>query len=142
MKRCWLVKTEPSSYSWEQLVKDGRTNWTGVRNFQARNSLREMQKGDQVFIYHSVTGKEIVGVAVVSKAAFPDPTAEEGDWSCVEIEPKKALKRPVTLAEIKAEAALKEMLLVKLSRISVVPVAQNEFDLILDLSKNAAGASK
>ena len=134
-KRHWLVKSEPASYSWEQLVKDGRTNWTGVRNFQARNNLREMQNGDEVLFYHSVTGKEVIGVAVVSKTAFPDSTATEGDWSAVELEPKKALKRPVTLAEIKADPTLKDILLVRLSRISVVELKPAEFERILELSK-------
>ena len=134
-KRHWLVKSEPASYSWEQLVKDGRTNWTGVRNFQARNNLRAMQKGDDVLYYHSVTGKEVIGVAVVSKTAFPDETATEGDWSAVELEPKKALKRGVTLAAIKADPALKDILLVRLSRISVVELKPAEFERILELSK-------
>ena len=135
MKRYWLVKQEPTSYPWEQLVKDGKTTWTGVRNYQARNSLREMKKGDLVLYYHSVVGKEVMGVAVVSVTAFPDPTATEGDWSCVEIEPKKALTRPVTLAEIKADPQLKDIRLVKLSRISVVPIEKTEYERILELSK-------
>jgi len=139
MKRCWLVKTEPSSYSWEQFNTDGKVDWTGVRNFQARNHLREMQKGDEVLFYHSVVGKEVVGIATVSKTAFPDPTVDEsvkGDWVCVELRPKKALKRGVTLAEIKADAALKEMLLVRHSRLSVIPLAKAEFDRILELAGN------
>ncbi len=136
MKRYWMVKQEPTAYAWEEFVKDGQTNWTGVRNFQARNHLREMKKGDQVFYYHSVVGKEVVGVAVVSKPAFPDPTAGEGDWSCVELQPKKALKRPVTLEEIKADASLKTIPLVRQSRLSVIPLNRAEFERILELSKN------
>ena len=136
MKRYWLVKQEPTAYSWNQFVEDGRTNWTGVRNFLARNNLREMQKGDEVFYYHSVEGKEVVGIATVSVTAFPDPTASEGDWSCVELQPKKALKRPVTLAEIKADPGLKDILLVRLSRISVVPLKPAEYERILEMSKN------
>lgn len=136
MKRYWMVKQEPTAYSWEQFVKDGRTNWTGVRNFQARNNLREMQKGDEVFYYHSVEGKEVVGIATVSLTAFPDPTATEGDWSCVELQPKKALKRPVTLEEVKADAFLKTIPLVKQSRLSVVPLSKAEYDRVVELSKN------
>lgn len=136
MKRFWMVKQEPTAYSWEQFVKDGRTNWTGVRNFQARNNLREMQKGDEVFYYHSVEGKEVVGIATVSLTAFPDPTATEGDWSCVELQPKKALKRPVTLEEVKADAFLKTIPLVKQSRLSVVPLSKAEYDRVVELSKN------
>ena len=136
MKRYWMVKQEPTAYSWEQFVKDGRTNWTGVRNFQARNNLREMQKGDEVFYYHSVEGKEVVGIATVSLTAFPDPTATEGDWSCVELQPKKALKRPVTLEEVKADAFLKTIPLVKQSRLSVIPLSKAEYDRVVELSKN------
>lgn len=136
MKRFWMVKQEPTAYSWEQFVKDGRTNWTGVRNFQARNNLREMQKGDEVFYYHSVEGKEVVGIATVSLTAFPDPTATEGDWSCVELQPKKALKRPVTLEEVKADAFLKTIPLVKQSRLSVIPLSKAEYDRVVELSKN------
>src|SRR5882672_3536379 len=98
----WLAKSEPESYSWAQLVKDGKTAWTGVRNFQARNTLRAMKKGDQVFFYHSGTGKEVVGIARVTKEAYPDPTATEGDWSCVDLVPVTALTRPVSLVAIKA----------------------------------------
>ena len=116
----WMVKSEPASYSWDTFVKDGRAAWTGVRNFQARNNLRAMRKGDLVFFYHSVTGKEVVGTAKVAKEAYPDPTATDGDWSCVDLVPVKALKRPVTLEEIKANRALANILLVRNSRISVI----------------------
>src|SRR5437879_6304339 len=109
----WLVKSEPEAYSWAQFVKDGTTAWTGVRNFAARNQLRAMAKGDLVFFYHSGEGKEVVGLGKVLKTAYSDPTAEEGDWSCVDLVPVKALAKPVTLAVIKADKALKEMVLAK-----------------------------
>jgi predicted RNA-binding protein with PUA-like domain len=129
----WLVKSEPDSYSWAQLVKDGKTAWTGVRNFTARLNLRAMKKGDLVCFYHSVTGKDIVGLARVSKEAYTDPTATEGDWSCVDLEPFKALKNPVTLDVIKTDKALKDMKLLKLSRLSVSPVTPTEFSRLMDL---------
>jgi len=118
----WLAKSEPEAYSWTQLVRDGRTAWTGVRNFQARNNLRAMKTGDHVFFYHSVSDKQVVGVARVIKAAYPDPTATDGDWACVDLAPVKPLKTPVSLAAIKADAVLKEMPLVRQSRLSVTPV--------------------
>ena len=123
----WLVKQEPTAYSWSAFVKDGRAAWTGVRNYQARNNLRTMKKGDRVFYYHSVEGKEVVGIAQVVEEASPDPTAKEGDWSCVGLKPVKALPRPVTLEEIKANPKLKNMLLVRNARISVMPVTTEEF---------------
>lgn len=126
----WLVKSEPASYSWDDLVRDGRTAWTGVRNFQARIHLRAMRVGDAVFFYHSMTGKEVVGIAKVVKAAYPDPTATEGEWVCVDLVPVKALKRPVTLAAIKACAKLREIALLRQSRLSVMPLAQGEFEEI------------
>ena len=115
----WLVKSEPDAYAWATFVKDGRTAWTGVRNFAARLHLRAMKKGDVAFFYHSNEGKEIVGVAQVVKEAYPDATAEEGDWACVDLKPLKALAKPVTLVQVKADAMLKEMALVKQSRLSV-----------------------
>lgn len=118
----WLAKSEPEAYSWTQLVRDGRTAWTGVRNFQARNNLRAMKTGDHVFFYHSVSDKQVVGVARVVKTAYPDPTATDGDWACVDLAPVKPLKTPVSLAAIKADAVLKEMPLVRQSRLSVTPV--------------------
>src|ERR1700733_15130959 len=105
----WLVKSEPEAYSWTQFVKDGKTAWTGVRNFTARLNLRAMKKGDVVCFYHSVTGKEIVGLARVAKEAYTDSTATEGDWSCVDLELVKPLKHPVTLEAIKGDKALKDM---------------------------------
>ena len=130
----WLVKSEPESYSWANFVKDGKTVWTGVRNFAARLNLRAMKKGDPVFYYHSVTGKEIVGLARVSKEAYPDPTATEGDWSCVDLVPDKSLKKPVSLETLKSDNILKEMKLVKQSRLSVSPVTKEQFDRIIKLS--------
>jgi predicted RNA-binding protein with PUA-like domain len=130
----WLVKQEPDSYSWDNFVKDGKTAWTGVRNFAARLNLRAMKKGDTVFYYHSNIGKEIVGIARVLKEAYPDPTATEGDWSCVDLEPVKPLKKPVTLDTMKADKILKEMKLVKQSRLSVSPVTKEQYTRIMELS--------
>jgi len=130
----WLVKQEPESYSWSDFVKDGKASWTGVRNFAARLNLRAMKKGDPVFYYHSVTGKEIVGLACVAKEAYPDPTATEGDWSCVDLVPDKQLKKPVALDTLKTDSILKEMKLVKQSRLSVSPVTRDQFDRIMKLS--------
>ena len=130
----WLVKSEPEAYSWSQLVKDGKTAWTGVRNFAARNNLRAMKKGDLVFFYHSGAEKQIVGVARVAKENYPDPTASEGDWSCVDLVPVKALEKPVSLGEIKSDEVLKEMKLVKQGRLSVSPVTAAQFQQLLTLA--------
>ncbi len=130
----WLVKSEPEAYSWMQFVKDGKTAWTGVRNFQARNNLRAMKKGDHVFFYHSVSDKQIVGLARVTKEFYPDATAEEGDWSCVDLEPVKPLKNPVSLEIIKTDATLKELPLVKQSRLSVTPLTKAQAERILKIS--------
>lgn len=135
MKKFWLVKQEPSAYSWADLVKDGKTQWTGVRNYTARNNLRSMKKGDAVLFYHSVVGKEVMGIARVLREAYPDPTATEGDWSAVDLAPEKALPRPVSLDEIKGNPKLKEMALLRLSRLSVQPVARAEFDEILQMAR-------
>lgn len=135
MKQSWLVKSEPSAYSWANLVADGKTAWTGVRNYTARNNLRAMKKGDAVFYYHSVEGKEIVGVARVVREAYPDPTAKEGDWSAVDIAPEKALPKAVTLDAIKRSPKLKEMALLRLSRLSVQPVTSEQFDEVVRMSK-------
>jgi len=129
----WLVKSEPEAYSWSQLVKDGKTAWTGVRNFQARNNLRAMKKGDSVFFYHSVSGKEVVGVATVAKEAYPDPTAKEGDWSCVDIVPDTPLSRPVSLEVMKGDKILREVPMVRLSRISVTPMSGPQARRLLEL---------
>lgn len=136
MKKFWLVKQEPTAYSWANLVKDGKTQWTGVRNYTARNNLRAMKKGDAVFFYHSVVGKEIMGVARVIREAYPDPTATEGDWSAVDLAPEKALPRPVTLEKIKGNPKLKEMALLRLSRLSVQPVTSAEFDEIVRMARS------
>jgi len=135
----WMVKQEPTAYSWADFVKDGRTAWTGVRNFQARLNLRAMRKGDTVLFYHSVEGKEVVGIAKVVATAYPDATATEGDWSCVDLAPVRGLKRPVTLGEIKASPKLREIKLVKQSRLSVLPLTVDEYEEIVRLSERAAG---
>ncbi|HNP94797.1 MAG TPA: EVE domain-containing protein [Cyclobacteriaceae bacterium] len=129
----WLMKTEPGTYSWDDLVKDKKTIWDGVRNFQARSNIKAMKKGDTIFIYHSGEGKEIVGLAKVSKEHFPDP--KDKDWSVVEISADKKLKRPVTLAEVKATKKLSDMVLVRSSRLSVQPVKKEEFDLVIQMSQ-------
>lgn len=134
-ERYWLVKQEPSAYSWADFVKDGRTVWTGVRNFQARNNLRAMRQGDRVFYYHSVVGKEIVGLAEVAAEASRDPTATEGDWSCVDLLPLHALPRPVSLETLKASAKLKNLALLRNSRLSVSPVTAAEAAEIRRLAK-------
>ena len=128
-----MVKQEPDSYSWDDFVKDGATDWTGVRNFQARNNLKAMKKGDKVLYYHSNIGKEVVGIAEVSKEAFPDPTDEK--WVATELKPLKPLKIPVTLAQIKANLALADLKLVRQSQLSVMPVTKDEFDEIISMSK-------
>ncbi len=129
----WLVKQEPEDYDWATFVKEGGTAWTGVRNFQARNNLRTMQPGDLVLFYHSVSEKQVVGIARVAKTAYPDPTADEGDWSSVDLVPVRALANPVSLDSIKADKKLKAIPLVKQSRLSVMPLSKPEFDQILKL---------
>ena len=129
----WLVKQEPDAYSWDQFVRDKGTSWTGVRNFQARNNLRAMKKGDEVFYYHSVTGKSVVGTARVVREAYGDPTAEDGDWSCVDLIPGQAFPTPVTLEEIKAEPALRDIALLRQSRLSVMPLTSAEAEMLCQL---------
>ena len=130
----WLVKQEPESYPWSQFVADRKTEWTGVRNFQARNNLKAMRKGDAVLFYVSGGPKEVVGLAQVSKSAFPDPTAESGEyWVAVELKAGKALARPVPLTRIKAEPNLKSLPLIRHTRLSVMPVSKAEFDTIVRL---------
>ena len=128
----WLMKTEPSTYSWEDLMRDKKTGWDGVRNYQARNNLKAMKKGDLVFIYHSMDDKSIVGIAKITKENYPDP--KDNEWVAVEIAPVKKLKKPVTLAQIKADKRFTNMALVKSSRLSVQPVRAEEFDLVIALS--------
>ncbi|HET7538056.1 MAG TPA: EVE domain-containing protein [Candidatus Didemnitutus sp.] len=129
----WLVKSEPETYSWSDLVRDKRTDWTGVRNYAARLHLKAMQVGDEVFFYHSGEDKSVVGLARVTKAAFPDKTADEEGWVAVALAPVKPLPKPVTLAQIKADGVLKEMVLAKQGRLSVSPVKPAEFAKILKL---------
>ncbi len=129
----WLVKQEPDSYSWDDFVKDGATDWTGVRNFQARNNLKAMKKGDKVLYYHSNIGKEVVGIAEVSKEAFADPTDEK--WVATELKPLKPLKKPVSLTAMKANLALAELKLIRQSQLSVSAVTKDQFDEILSMSK-------
>jgi predicted RNA-binding protein with PUA-like domain len=131
----WVIKQEPEAYSWDAFFKDGWTAWTGVRNAQARNNLRAMKKDDLVFYYHSVEGKEIVGIAKVEREHYPDPTAKKGDWSAVELVPFKTMKKPVPLTRMKTDKILKGMPLVKNSRLSVSPVAPLQFQRILDLGE-------
>jgi predicted RNA-binding protein with PUA-like domain len=131
----WLAKSEPEAYSWDQLLKEGRTAWTGVRNFAARNNLRAMKKGDRVFLYHSGEEKSVVGLARVEKEFYPDPTAEEGDWSCVDLAPVKGLKKTVTLAQIKGDKILREMVLVRQSRLSVSPLTKAQFERMMELAE-------
>jgi predicted RNA-binding protein with PUA-like domain len=130
----WLVKSEPETYSWSQLLKDGKTAWTGVRNFTARNNLRAMKKGDAVFFYHSGEQKSVVGLARVSKEFYPDATADEGDWSVIDLASEKTLARPVTLTQIKADKILKAMVLTRQSRLSVSPVTRGQFKRLLKLA--------
>ena len=129
----WLVKTEPDSYSWSALVKDKKTVWDGVRNFQARSHLKKMEKGDMVFVYHTGDEKAIVGMAHVTKPAYPDP--KDAEWVVVELAPDKPLKKPVTLAQIKSDKRLTDMVLVRASRLSVQPVKPAEFNIITELSE-------
>ena len=134
-KHHWMVKQEPEAYSWTDFVREGKTAWTGVRNFQARNNLRAMKKGDPVLFYHSVSEKQVVGVALVEREAHSDPTAKEGDWSCVDLAPVKALKKPVGLDLIKADEALRDMPLLKQSRLSVMPLTDAQFKRLLELAE-------
>lgn len=131
----WLIKSEPSVFSWEKFLKDKKTFWDGVRNYQARNNLREMKKGDLCLFYHSNEGKEIVGIAKVHKEAYQDPSTDDTNWVAVDFVPHKQFKNPVTLATIKNDKRLAQMELVKLSRISVSKVSPKEFDIIIELSE-------
>jgi predicted RNA-binding protein with PUA-like domain len=131
----WLVKSEPEAYSWSDLLKDGETAWTGVRNFAARNNLRAMKAADRVCFYHSGGEKSVVGLARVTREAYPDSTADEGDWSAVDLAPVKTLAKPVTLAAIKAGKILKEMVLTKQARLSVSPVTEAQLKQLLKLSE-------
>ena len=127
----WLVKSEPHKYSWDDLQKDGGTYWDGVRNYQARNNLRAMQVGDLVLYYHSNEGLAVVGVARVTKEAYQDPTTADERWSVVDIEPVETLAAPITLSDMKQDKKLQDMVLIKQSRLSVMPVMKKEFNLII-----------
>lgn len=137
MKNCWLVKQEPSSYSWSHFTRDDGTSWSGVRNYTARNNLRKMRSGDEVFFYHSGDEKAVIGIAKVTRTAYPDGTATEGDWTAVDLVPVRALRRPVTLREIREHPKLKKMQLLRQSRLSVMPLTREEFRTII-----GAGALK
>lgn len=132
--RHWLLKSEPSAYSWDQLVADGRTHWNGVRNFQAANNLKAMAAGDRAFFYHSNEGLAIVGIAEIAKAAYPDPSDKTGRFVMVDVKPVAPVKTPVTLAQIKAEKKLADFALVRQSRLSVVPVTEEEWRLICTMA--------
>lgn len=129
----WLVKSEPAKYSWEKFTEDKQTHWDGVRNYTARNNLNAMKKGDEVFFYHSNEGLEIVGIAKVAKEAYQDPTTDDTNWVVVDLKPVKKIKKPVTLAAIKAEKRLQGIALVKLGRLSVCPITDEEWDVILEM---------
>jgi predicted RNA-binding protein with PUA-like domain len=128
----WLVKTEPDTYSWDDLIKEKEGVWDGVRNFRARSNMKKMKKGDRVFFYHTGSEKMVVGIAKVSKEAYPEP--KDKDWVAVNLTPEKKLKRPVTLAEVKADKRLKEMTLERVARLSVQPVESHEFGIVMEMS--------
>lgn len=134
----WLVKSEPFKYSWDQLEKDGKTFWDGVRNYQARNNLKAMKKGEKVFFYHSNEGLEIVGIAEVAKASYQDPTTEDPNWVVVDLKPYKRLKNPVTLAVMKEDPRLEALALVRQGRLSVSPVSDEEYTVIMELAGGTA----
>ena len=131
----WLVKQEPSQYSWDQLVDDKETYWDGVRNYQARNNLKLMRKGDFILFYHSVAEKEVKGVAKVSKEHYPDPTTDDARWVVVDIKPVEPFKMPVTLQDIKQNPRLENIALVKQSRLSVMPLSKSEFKIVLSMGQ-------
>ena len=128
---CWMVKQEPETYSWDDFVKDGETDWTGVRNYQARNNLRAMKAGDRVLFYHSGKDKAVVGIAEVTKAAYADPTADDQQWVAVDLKPVKRLKNPVPLAAIRYDKRLSELPLIRQSQLSVMPLTKDEFETIV-----------
>lgn len=129
----WLVKSEPFKYSWDKFNEDGRTFWDGVRNYQARNNLREMKEGELVLFYHSNEGKNVVGIAKVVKESYQDPTTENTNWVVVDLSPVESLKNPVSLEQIKAEESLKDISLIRQGRLSVMPLKAEEFDKILEM---------
>jgi predicted RNA-binding protein with PUA-like domain len=127
----WLVKQEPETYSWSDFISDGQTDWSGVRNYQARNNLREMQTGDRVLFYHSGKDKAVVGLAEVVKSAYPDPTADDAQWVTVDLKPIKALKNPVPLAAIRYDKRLSQLPLIRQSQLSVMSLTKDEFEIIV-----------
>lgn len=131
----WLVKSEPGSYAWDDLVRLGRDHWDGVRNYQARNNLKLMSVGDEVLFYHSVNEKQVVGIAKVAKESYQDPTTDDERWVVVDLEPFRKLEKPVTLAQIKADESLGDFALIKNSRLSVIPVKEDHYHTILKMSK-------
>jgi len=133
VKRSWLVKSEPAAYSWDDLVRDGETLWDGVRNHRAANNLRAMQPGDQAFFYHSVTDKQIVGIAEISEGGLTDPKDPDGKWAAVRLKPVRPFARPVSLAEIKAEQRLEGIELVRLSRLSVAEITPAEWAVVCEM---------
>ena len=136
---CWMVKQEPEVYSWTDFVNDGRTDWTGVRNYQARNNLREMKAGDRVLFYHSGKVKAVVGIAEVAKAAYADPTADDPQWVAVDLKPIKPLDAPVQLAAIRYDKRLGQLPLIRQSQLSVMPLTKDEFEAIVAMGKNKKG---
>jgi predicted RNA-binding protein with PUA-like domain len=138
----WLVKQEPETYSWGDFVRDGRTDWTGVRNFQARNNLRQMEVGDRVLFYHSGTGKCVVGIAEVAKAAYADPTAGDPQWVAVDIKPVKPLNEPVPMASIRYHAKLANLPLIRQSQLSVMPLSKEEFETLVAMGMGKKGNKK
>jgi predicted RNA-binding protein with PUA-like domain len=138
----WMVKQEPEAYSWDDLVRDGRTDWTGVRNFQARNNLRQMKVGDRVLFYYSGTGKCVVGIAEVAKAPYPDPTANDPQWVSVDIKPIKALNEPVPLASIRYHAKLANLPLIRQSQLSVMALTKEEFETIVGMGAGKKSRKK
>ena len=134
-KNYWLVKQEPGTYSWATFMKEGQTAWTGVRNFQARNYLRAMKRGDRVLFYHSGAEKQAVGLARVEREAYPDPTATDGDWAAVDLVPVKSLRRPVPLHTVRMDRLLKDILLVRRTRLSVMPLDRLQFGRFLELAE-------
>lgn len=131
----WLIKSEPFKYSWDQFVKEGQTFWDGVRNYQARNNLKAMQKGDLLFWYHSNEGMEIVGIAKLVKEYYQDPTTEDPNWVVVDVKPFKKLNKPVSLSQVKATESLSQMALVRLGRLSVQPVTEDEWNIVMDMAE-------
>jgi predicted RNA-binding protein with PUA-like domain len=131
----WLVKQEPETYSWSDFVGDGQTDWTGVRNYQARNNLREMKTGERVLFYHSGKEKAVVGLAEVVKSAYPDPTADDPQWVAVDLKPTKALKNPVPLAAIRYDKRLSQLPLIRQSQLSVMSLTKDEFDVIVSMGE-------